>query len=384
VKLELVGAFNTGTDVRAVSVSDDYAYVGESGEIHGRLHVLDVRAPTLPQEIGCSDPISDASAVAVSGGYVYVAGDAGGCGQHGLVILDITDPTHPRKVGESGTGGAAFSVTVSGDYAYLTSDCFDCGKSRGGLEVFNVVDPANPEGVGGYGELCPPSSGTVSGKYFYMTGQHWDNGCRDVLTVIDVSKPAEPQCVGWYDTELPAQWVAVSDNYAYVAVGSVDLHGWLAVFDISEPLNARLVTRVGIGGVPIKVVVRDSFAYVLDTHRSLVVLDIKDPTKPFKAGECAVAGSVHGLALSADYAYVAAGEAGLQIFRLVELPAITRHTIANGELHLQWNEPAKGMRLQRATSLTQPHWQDLMGSELTNNVSMPMWSGPEFFRLVRP
>jgi hypothetical protein len=56
---------------------------------------------------------------------------------------------------------------------------------------------------------------------------------------------------------------------------------------------------------------------------------------------------------------------------------------ANG-LTLQWNEPAKGMKLQRATDLSKPDWQDLLGSEKTNRVTLPVWGGNEFFRLVRP
>jgi len=43
------------------------------------------------------------------------------------------------------------------------------------------------------------------------------------------------------------------------------------------------------------------------------------------------------------------------------------------------------MRLQRATQLANPNWQDLIGSENTNSVTLPIWSpGAEFFRLVKP
>ena len=78
-----------------------------------------------------------------------------------------------------------------------------------------------------------------------------------------------------------------------------------------------------------------------------------------------------------------AGES-LSFFTLTELPAITRQSIENGRLNLRWNDPAKGMKLQRATSLTNPNWQDLLGSETTNAVSLPIWGGTEFFRLMEP
>ena len=65
-------------------------------------------------------------------------------------------------------------------------------------------------------------------------------------------------------------------------------------------------------------------------------------------------------------------------------PFITRAEATTEGLVLEWNEAGKGMKLQRATDLTQPDWQDLLGSEKTNRVTLPVWEGHEFFRLVRP
>jgi hypothetical protein len=76
--------------------------------------------------------------------------------------------------------------------------------------------------------------------------------------------------------------------------------------------------------------------------------------------------------------------AGLEVFTITELPAFTPQSITGNMLNLQGNDPAKEMRLQRATSLTNPDWQDLLGSENTHAVSLPMWDGPEFFRLMKP
>lgn len=64
--------------------------------------------------------------------------------------------------------------------------------------------------------------------------------------------------------------------------------------------------------------------------------------------------------------------------------AVRRAEATTEGLVLEWNEPAKGMVLQRATHLTQPDWQDLPGSEKTNRVTLPVLGGHEFFRLVQP
>jgi hypothetical protein len=88
--------------------------------------------------------------------------------------------------------------------------------------------------------------------------------------------------------------------------------------------------------------------------------------------------------VSGNYGYVADRYAGLVIFKIRELPAITCHSVENGRLNLQWNDPAKGMKLQRTTSLTNPMWQELIGSESTNAVALLLWGGSEFFRLIKP
>jgi hypothetical protein len=66
------------------------------------------------------------------------------------------------------------------------------------------------------------------------------------------------------------------------------------------------------------------------------------------------------------------------------VPIITDVSVTASGLTLQWNAGAIGAKLQRATSLTQPDWQEKLGSEKTNRVVLPIWDGNEFFRLVRP
>ena len=66
-------------------------------------------------------------------------------------------------------------------------------------------------------------------------------------------------------------------------------------------------------------------------------------------------------------------------------PAITQVKIlAKGILELEWNESAKGMKLQRASNLNNAVWADVSGSENTNHVSLAISSGNEFFRLMKP
>lgn len=57
---------------------------------------------------------------------------------------------------------------------------------------------------------------------------------------------------------------------------------------------------------------------------------------------------------------------------------------AVGELEISWARGAIGMRLLRASSLTQPNWQGVAGSEGTNRIAVATGTGAAFFRLVKP
>jgi hypothetical protein len=66
------------------------------------------------------------------------------------------------------------------------------------------------------------------------------------------------------------------------------------------------------------------------------------------------------------------------------LPRFIQVRQSAGALSLQWNDAAKGMKLQRATTLTHPVWQDVPGSAAVNSITIPLGRGPEYYRLVLP
>jgi len=117
-----------------------------------------------------------------------------------------------------------------------------------------------------------------------------------------------------------------------------------------------------------------------------MILDVSNPDQPQRVGGYDTSGDAFGVAVLGNYAYMADHDAGLLVFEIeiTELPAITRAERSGNALVLEWNEPGKGMRLQRATRLTNPDWVEMLGSENTNRVTLPLWSGNEFFRLMKP
>jgi hypothetical protein len=70
--------------------------------------------------------------------------------------------------------------------------------------------------------------------------------------------------------------------------------------------------------------------------------------------------------------------------RLAVLPGFIPVRLAAGGASLQWNNAATGFKLQRTASLTSPNWQDVPGSQAVNTLTLPLITGTEFFRLVKP
>jgi hypothetical protein len=86
-----------------------------------------------------------------------------------------------------------------------------------------------------------------------------------------------------------------------------------------------------------------------------------------------------------NYALVAGGNKGLLVCELQQhiYPPLLAPVISAGTVTLTWGTPSS-VRLQKATNLTSPTWEDVAGSEGTNTVSLPMTDATAFFRLVKP
>ncbi|MEI6786537.1 MAG: SUMF1/EgtB/PvdO family nonheme iron enzyme, partial [Verrucomicrobiota bacterium] len=112
------------------------------------------------------------------------------------------------------------------------------------------------------------------------------------------------------------------------------------------------------------------------------VLDVSNPTNiTWLASVWKIA--AEDVALMGNYAVVAGGDKGLAIYQLQQsiYPPLKPAVIAWGMVNMTWPF-MEGARLQIATNLAKPFWQDIPESEGTNIVSLPLTEGAAFFRLA--
>jgi hypothetical protein len=65
-------------------------------------------------------------------------------------------------------------------------------------------------------------------------------------------------------------------------------------------------------------------------------------------------------------------------------PPTASVAVVGNRLQLNWPADHTGWRLQMSTNLTAGSWQDVVGMDATNSVSISVTNANAFFRLVYP
>jgi hypothetical protein len=420
-------------DACDVVVSGQQAYLADGG---AGLKVVDIRLPNSPMIIASATSIQPAQSVCVSGPAAYVATyDAG------LQVMDISNAYSPRLMGTVTTTGFAQSVVVSGRYAYLADgvrglqvlditdpqqptlsggcrDVWPTSVTVAGqrlflvpFQVLDITDPTRPQALGaiddnscvnvaldrdvayltGYPglrtvDVSQPAVPTVLGGFALSGGGH-GIGFRDHyacvgcdwsgLQIFDIASPAEPRRVGTYYPDGSVMDVVVRSNTAYATLTE---DPGLEVIDVTDPQRPTRISSLPLPVATNVAITAGNYACV--TGDGLEVIDLGDPAHPVLVGRHQLGTATYGLQVAGDLAYVAAGEYGLAIYRLtpeLKLQALTR--VAGG-LNLSWLG-GPGIRLQRATSLSNPDWQDVPNSDGANSIRLPPSGAAGFYRLVR-
>lgn len=361
-------------------------WAGETNH-EGGLEIYGLENPSAPIPLGGCKGRTWAKAVHVVGHYAYLAEGAAKTytNDPGLFeIIDVSDPANPVRLSGGDTLGQANAVRVVNNYAYVAESTRWTGTNLlGALEIFDVSTPTNPVRVAIFDTTGSVTSVEVSGHHAYLA-----DGVTD-LQVLDISDPGNPQRVGDYHSDAthnacgfepggPANFVQVVGHLAYSA-GENGLH----VLDISDPMHPVSVSDNFC--YPIQSLhVSDQFVYAtiwasFANTFILAVLDASDPTNLMVVGwKWNWISPVFGVA--SNLVYVATHP--LSVYEIVDRPSITSLSINADSLILTW-ENAPGFVLQRTTTLIDPAWSDVPGSEGNTSIWLPMTGDSGFFRLAK-
>ena len=263
-------------------LSDGYVYVTDAciGEINGKpylfvmtmtsalskaiIHVLDVENPSEPMEVASLEtPIEiliPLGGLALSETELYVT--LTGSNEAAVWVLDISDPEFPREIALMDITYAVWRPHISGDILAVATDL------RGYFTFFDISRPSQPQWLGEL-EFAQHLEGYIAwyadyvGSMFYVVN-------TDGLTIVDVSSPASPQELSYHTNP---DWEPVERE-------GVEGLGTDVLIMTEEFTVEDLIDNVAPSGSYLDVAVSGDYAYIAASDSGLVVLDISDSTSP--------------------------------------------------------------------------------------------------------
>lgn len=247
----------------------NYAYV----LYYNALEAIDLSAPGAPEKRRTL-AVPDATAMAIDGRYIYVAGD-------GLRVIDADAPDDPREVAYVFRGRTGEAVAAAGDRVYVAQR-LPTGARLTDLWVFDVANRAAPRQIGTLANIEHTVALAAAPGYVY---QVYDQDRRYGLRAYDARDPAAVRRLdgaGTFATDGLARGV-VRDGDRLLLIEE-------AYFD---RVNRRERGRTGV-------------------H----VLDIGQPDRPVARQFLPFAAPVRSVDAAGGKLYVAAGAAGLYVFEI--------------------------------------------------------------------
>ena len=215
------GALGGGSSFATFAMVDDYLY----RVMEGTMHVYDVTTAAKPKELSSVRIGWDVETLQPSQNLLFLGGF------RGMYIYDRSDPRHPKAIGQIQHTTACDPVVVTGSTAFITLRQSGCGGAADELMCVSIKDPRTPR-ILGEKPLTTPYGLAVQNQQLYVS--HGESG----YSLMDVSQPTEPS--------VQATWVG-SPTRDFIWSGNtlfvLSDHN-VAIYDVSDPLTPRLLSKV--------------------------------------------------------------------------------------------------------------------------------------------
>jgi len=290
--LEPIGTVDTPGEARAISVPPERAGLAYVADGTAGLQIIDTTDPLNPVRVDSVDTPGYAWDVAVHDSLAYVAD-----GSSGLQVVNVA-MQEPAIIGAADTPGEAVALSVVDTLVYVAD-------SSGGLRILSVRSPDAPVPLGAENVVLQNAQGIdVQGAVAYVA-----DGAGGMHSV-DVSDPDDPRIIDGVKGRdvVNAKKVDARGDRVYVTDEAVGL----VVVDCSDPGNLQTLSSVTTDSTASDVDLLGIFAFVGD-GASMRLVDLWDELSPQIVGGVDVSEAAHGLFVNEDYAYVAAGSAGVHI-----------------------------------------------------------------------
>ena len=207
---KLPGNYNDGTTIaQSLFYSQHRIYLGTAKSQIAELHIIDVKTPSAPLEMGRFETGAGINNIYASGHYLYLATPS----NEELSILDASDPTFPKKIGgfdAPGSSGNGKSLARDRNTLYL-------GRTVGKNELF-ALDITDPNAIAAQSSF--PVSDSINGivasigRLFLITNSKFE--------VIDSVDPTHLKIIGSVSMPAKPSGISCSGKYLYLSLLSSD------------------------------------------------------------------------------------------------------------------------------------------------------------------
>jgi len=236
----------------AVEGSRAFLSLGPDG-----LRIIDVSVPSRPRYIAGLDTDGSVNAARPVGTDLLVVAD----GVMGLKLIDIADIDRPRVIDALDTGGYARHLAVAGGLVAVAQEA-------GGLLVARAADRRLVR------VAILPLEGSARGIALAEDGRCYVASGPAGVSVVDLADPAAPRLLRTVPPLAYARGVAVAGGRLYVAESDAGLR----IFDVSDRSAApaalgalktlRSANRVSVEG---------GIAFVAEDSAGVTLVDVSDP-----------------------------------------------------------------------------------------------------------
>jgi Tfp pilus assembly protein PilV len=241
----VVGKLNTGPGLSGLTMSNGYAYVGNTS-INGQLQIIDisnVQAPALKATYKLPGTYTDnttiTNAITSNGHTVYLGTQKSQISE--FHIIDISDAAAPRELGSYEINAGVNAIAVINTLAYIASPA---------AEEIKVVDTSNPAQVRQINIFDAPG-GSGNGKSLTVLNNNLFLG-RTIggkeLYNLDITDALRINELNSKDLNASIVTLTAVPGWLYLA--STDSSKTLQIWNVTATNSLTLAKSLPVAGVP--------------------------------------------------------------------------------------------------------------------------------------
>jgi VWFA-related protein len=304
--LELSASLSMEGSLRRLDREADHLYLanGSAG-----LAIVNVSDPTLPVVESELATLADATGftaldVAVAAPYAFIA-----AGERGLIVADVSVADTPSIVATVTPEqifieqGSDQHLTAFTEVAVYPPFVFTLDEADG-FAVFYFQDLEH---------IYYSVETGVTANRLWVSGRHLYLTTAAGLSIYDISDPSTPDLDGQANVDGGCDAITFAYPYAYLSLAAGK---GVVVVDVSLASAPQVLGTLMTEAATTSIGVRSGFALAGTSAGDLNVLDVRQPQAMERNSQLTLGGSLEDLTMTEEWAYVAAGEAGLQVLKI--------------------------------------------------------------------